>query len=1004
VFNSNASVFSSNGFMPHGMCYLWRPDVLTLHVVSDTLITLAYFSIPFTLVYFVRKRKDLEFNWMFVCFAIFIVACGTTHLMEIWTIWEPRYWLSGAIKAITALASVPTAILLARLIPAALRLPSPASLRAANECLEREVHQRKRAEDEVRRANVELEARVADRTAALETVNRALQQQVQQREQAERTLRSNQRLIQTVLDNSAPVIYVKDLEFRYLLINRRFEEIFNISRENILAHTDYDLFSKEAADGFRRMDERALAADHALTEEEIAPHADGPHTYISVKAPLRDDAGQIIGIFGISTDITERKRVDTALRESQQRLQGIVESTDDAIITKTPDGIITSWNPAAERLFGYTAQQAVGQSIQLIIPPERFSEESTILSQIARGELVDHVETTRIRANGTHIDISATMSPLKDGDGRIIGASTIARDVTERKAHERKVQTQLERLNLLQQITRAIGERQDVPSIFQVVIRSLEERLPLDFGCIALYEPANEILVISRVGTRSRELSLETAISEQSQVGIDQNGLARCVRGELVYEPDISASTHPFPMRLAGIGLRALVFVPLSVEDKVFAVIIAARRQVASFTSNDCEFLGQLSEQLALAAHHAQLYAALQQAYDDLRQTQQTVMQQERLRALGQMASGIAHDINNALSPAALYVQSLLQRDNTPSKEARDQLTVVERAIDDVGRTVGRMRMFSRPRERQMTMSAVDLNALVQQVVELTRARWSDMPQERGIVIRLHCDLAPNLPPVQGAESEIRDALTNLVLNAVDAMPGGGTLTIRSSIGPVQHDDARLQRLSLEIVDTGMGMSEAVRSRCLEPFFTTKGERGTGLGLAMVYGMVERHSADLEIESEPGRGTTMRLNFPLSVACARSAPEGGIDQQLRPLRILLVDDDPLILRSLRDILESDGHTVVTADGGQKGIDEFLAASRRGAVFDVVISDLGMPNVDGRTVAATIRSARPTTPVVLLTGWGQRLQAQEDRLQNVDRVLSKPPRLGELRTTLLDLAG
>jgi len=256
---------------------------------------------------------------------------------------------------------------------------------------------------------------------------------------------------------------------------------------------------------------------------------------------------------------------------------------------------------------------------------------------------------------------------------------------------------------------------------------------------------------------------------------------------------------------------------------------------------------------------------------------------------------------------------------------------------------------------------------------------------------------------VQGAESEIRDALTNLVLNAVDAMPGGGTLTIRSSIGPVQNDDARLQRLSLEIIDTGMGMSEAVRSRCLEPFFTTKGERGTGLGLAMVYGMVERHSADLEIESEPGRGTTMRLNFPVSGAGARSAPEGGIAQQLRPLRILLVDDDPLILRSLQDILESDGHTVVTADGGQKGIDEFLAASRRGAVFDVVISDLGMPNVDGRRVAATIRSAKPTTPIVLLTGWGQRLQAQEDRPQNVDRVLSKPPRLGELRTTLLDLA-
>jgi hypothetical protein len=143
------------------MCYLWRPGLLGLHVVSDSLITLAYFSIPFTLLCFVRKRRDLQLNWMFVCFAIFIVACGTKHLMEIWTVWDPVYWLSGAIKAITALASVPTAILLARLVPEAPRLPSPLALQAANGALEREVAERKRAEAEVRRSNSELEVRVA---------------------------------------------------------------------------------------------------------------------------------------------------------------------------------------------------------------------------------------------------------------------------------------------------------------------------------------------------------------------------------------------------------------------------------------------------------------------------------------------------------------------------------------------------------------------------------------------------------------------------------------------------------------------------------------------------------------------------------------------------------------------------------------------------------------------------------------------------------------------------
>jgi PAS domain S-box-containing protein len=993
--------FYTDEFMPHGMCYLWRPGVLTLHVTSDALITLAYFSIPFTLLYFVRKRQELEFNWMFVCFAIFIVACGTTHLMEIWTVWQPLYWLSGAVKAITALASVPTAILLVKLLPRALSVPSAANLRLANERLGREISERQRAESDVRHINTELEARITKRTAELEAANRTLVQEVAQRKEAERTLRSSQRLIQTVLDNSPAVVYVKDLEFKYLLINRRYEEIFNLTRESILGRTDYDFFAKEAADAFREMDRRVLATGHALTEEEVAPHTQGPHHYISVKAPLRDETGQVTGVFGISTDITDQKRTEAAFRETQQLLQAIVESTDDAIIAKDLEGTITAWNRGAERLFGYRAQQVLGKSMLILIPPERRAEEPEILARIARGESIDHFETVRIGADGRCIDISATVSPIRDVDGRVVGASKIARDISEKKAEERKVQTQLERLNLLQHITRAIGERQDLRSIFDVVVRSLEDDLTVDFCFIAMCAATNADLIIARVGSRSQSLAAALALTEEARLAIDDNGLGRCFRGELVNEPDLSQSPFPFPTRLAHAGLRALVIAPLSVENKVFGVMVVARREPASFPSADCEFLRQLSEHLALAAHQAQLYSALHQAYEDLRQTQQTVMQQERLRALGQMASGIAHDINNALSPAALYAQSLLERESTLSNEARDYLTIIQRAIDDVGRTVARMRMFYRPREQELTLTPIDLNKVLQHVADLTRARWSDMPQESGIVIELRSELAKGLPPVMGAENEIRDALTNLVLNAVDAMPGGGTLTLRSSIAATEAGGSSSTRVRVEVTDSGAGMSEAVRKRCLEPFFTTKGERGTGLGLAMVYGMVERHSGELEIESAPGVGTTVRLSF--RVAEVHPLEQTSlITKVVKPLRILLVDDDPLILKSLRDVLESDGHTVVAADGGQRGINEFLAARSRGVTFDVVISDLGMPNVDGRSVAGAIRSTERTTPIILLTGWGQRLQGRGDFTEYVDRVLSKPPRISELRNALLEL--
>jgi PAS domain S-box-containing protein len=731
-----------------------------------------------------------------------------------------------------------------------------------------------RSAEALRIANEDLEQRVLDRTAQLQTVNHTLQAEMEAR-------RESQQLLQAIIDNSQAVVYVKDLDGRYLLVNRRFEEIFRLGRESILGRTDHHLFAKEAADAFRDLDVRVVGADHAVTAEETVPQADGLHTYISTKAPLRDAAGKANGVFGISTDITDRQR------------------------------------------------------------------------------------------------------------------------------HEERMRTQLARLSLLDETTRAIGQRQDLRSLFQVVIGNLEEHLPVDFGCACLYDPAQQALSVTCVGVKSQALALELGLSEEALIAVDENGLGRCVRGQLVYKSGIGEPSFPFAARLGRVGLRSLVLAPLVVESDVFGIMIAARRGKEGFTADDCEFLRQLSGHVALAAHQSQLYGALQRAYEDLRQTQHAVMQQERLRALGQMASGIAHDINNALSPAALYVQSLLERDRSLSSEARNYLIITLRAIEDVANTIARMREFYRMREPQLSFLPVDVNRVLQQVIDLTHARWSDIPLERGILIRVQTEFAAHLPRLLGAENEIRDALTNLILNAVDAMPEGGTLTLRSnSLGTTSApgaDPALAARVLVEVCDTGIGMSEAVRNRCLEPFFTTKGERGTGLGLAMVYGMIQRHSAELEIESELGAGTTARMIFPVAATSAAAVSVADV-RLLRRLRILIVDDDPLLLRSLQDTLERDGHLIGVADGGQAGIDEFCAAEQRGTPFDVVVTDLGMPHIDGRTVATAIKSRAPTTPVILLTGWGYRLQDESDLPQHVDRVLSKPPNLYDLRAALSKLVG
>ncbi|HWT52449.1 MAG TPA: PAS domain-containing protein, partial [Caulobacter sp.] len=564
--------------------------------------------------------------------------------------------------------------------------------------------------------NAELDRRVAERTAQLESETEAR--------------RRNQRLLDVVVQNSPAVIYVKDLAGRYLMVNRRYAEIFHVDGEAMIGRTDHDIFSAEVADAFRAVDQRVAAADHAITEEEVAPHDDGLHTYISVKSPLRDETGETYAVFGISTDITERK---------------------------------------------------------------------------------------------------------------------IA---------EAKFRTQLERLKLLDEITRAIGERQDNQSIFQVVVRSIEDQLPADFACLCLYDDVERALTVAAVGAKSRPLAFDLAMPERARVDIDQNGLSQCVRGRLVYEPDIAKVPFPFPQRLAGGGLGSMVCAPLQVESKVFGVLVVARFQPDAFVSAECEFLRQLSEHVALAAHQAQLHGALQAAYDDLRQSQQAILQQERLKALGQMASGIAHDINNALSPVSLYTEAMLETETGLTPAGRGQLEIIRRAVEDVGQTIGKMREFYRLREAQLESEPVQLGELVDQVLELTRARWNDMAIQRGVVIKVEADLAPDLPPILGMASEIREALVNLVFNAVDAMPDGGVLKVSA-----RTTSPAGQAVRVEVADNGVGMDAEARRRCLEPFFTTKGERGTGLGLAMVYGVAQRHGAELDIQSAPGAGTAVSLTF-----------------------------------------------------------------------------------------------------------------------------------------------
>jgi CheY-like chemotaxis protein len=354
------------------------------------------------------------------------------------------------------------------------------------------------------------------------------------------------------------------------------------------------------------------------------------------------------------------------------------------------------------------------------------------------------------------------------------------------------------------------------------------------------------------------------------------------------------------------------------------------------------------------------------------------------------MASGIAHDFNNTLTPILGYTELLLDSRNLGEDKTRRYLTLMNTAAKDAGNIVRRLREFYRARDQQEPLREVLLNELVEQAIVLTRPRWRDQALAHGAAIRVEKDLR-EVPMVAVVEAEIRELLTNLIFNAVDAMPQGGSIALRT------RPDG--ERVTLEVADTGTGMSEEVRRRCLEPFFSTKGERGTGLGLAMVYGIVQRHGGTLHIESEPGHGTTFVIQLPASTrGSAGPAAQDGARTR-RALSVLLVDDDREAREVLVAYLAADGHTVHAAADGR----EAWKAFQRGR-FDLVIADRVMPHMSGDQLTVAIKQAAPTVPVVLLSGFTEFHGDVAETAHVADAALSKPITLGALRQVVAQCVG
>ncbi len=579
-----------------------------------------------------------------------------------------------------------------------------------------------------------------------------------------------------------------------------------------------------------------------------------------------------------------------------------MESADDGIVSKMLDGTVRTWNAAAERIFGYSAAEMIGAPIYVLIPPDRHEEERRILERIARGERVDRYETTRIRKDGTRISIELTISPLRDAAGVIVGASSIKRDVSDRN----RTAEALARLA-------AIVESMDDAILAKTLdgrITSWNAGAERTFGFTA-----QEI-----VGTSINRLVPEPLQDEERGI------LARVARGEHV--------THYETVRCRKDGAEIIVSLTISPIRDSRGAIIAASSIMRDITER--------------------------------RRTEAALRQAAKLEAIGRLAGGLAHDFNNQLYVLGGFAH-FVARDPGLRAASQHDLLQIQKATERMAGMTRQLLAFAR--QQVLNAETLDLNAAVIDTHPL-------LQRLIGSNIEIHLALSAGPKWVRVDRSQLAQVLMNLVINARDAMSDAGQVVIRTEtleVGPSQLID-RLglpvepgAYAELTVSDAGEGIAPAHLPRIFEPFYTTKetGD-GTGLGLATVDGIVSQSGGHIRIESVVGRGTTVRILFPLTTEPAAAASSGSRADAARTssARVLVVDDEPQVRSIVARTLRAEGYDVIEAPDGQAAIDCFEEV---GGAIDLLVTDLVMPGIGGRELGRELTRRHPALAVVWISG-------------------------------------